>query len=1047
VFNNARGQTMTQSNAIGNPASAPTRAAIHNPVEIDSFVADAKHSDAEALPALSQLPSEKPDSTDAEHQVIDGIGQADLRRYLKDQNRRQNVKKINRRALMECQWVTRRLGISGQFAGNIFNGLVHAQCRLKGHEILVDLIDGNWELSSEVCPIADGAARNMGKNLISLVAEIKLLSSLGAARWLKTFIAALHCGEYSDQLGDIGLDSYPVGMCPAFVPWDAPDLPAQFGWLGEASTVVALKDRFGRLIGYEVRFSDLSRGPGLGFLGRPLILRLFYWLSQDGRGGWRATAPRRALPLFGLETLDKCPNGLVILAPNVAAAQSVMDSYRFADKAVVGLTCAIDAIGKTDFSLLAQREVGVLVNTGPAGRKQADQIKAALLEADLGIEVTDVEIVLRERKTPSLLGESLPGGASEDTLDGLGITEHLLRSSEGGPDVTLRFRETRSKAIGSTPVRRVGDFLLRPDGVYVERERDGKTRVVRICSPISVSRLARNSDGGDWGVCLIVEDLDKRQNAWCMPRSFLAGDPSAFCRILLGMGASISTAMQDKQDLARFLMHDHWTDQVGRALSVTQSGWHRDIFVFADGSVVGDSSERVVLQSSNPDSGNGYRPRGSFEDWQHLGKLCGGNSRLIFGMCVALTGPVLDLLGEENGGCHLRGPSSIGKTTIMRAAISVIGNHEQLMRNWRATANAIEAAAMQCSGTMLPMDELSQVSPDEAGQVVYMLGNGQVKGRATQTGEIRPSKRFKETFLSTGEISLQQHIESGGGKAMAGQAARMIDIPADAGAGLGIFEDLHGRAHGAELSLEIQQASSQAYGWPIRVWITHLADLAQRSKLLADLRTGIARFVNQYVPAGADGQVARVGRRIALYAAVGEACIDLSILPLKKGEAEWAALKCFQAWLRERGGVGSYETSEALTQVRRYLEVYGDSRFVEISTFDADEVDNPNRLTLMRSGFRKRGEDGHTEFYALPGAFGTDVCSGLNPRQVAKALKDAGHLIPGPNGKLQRTMRLPGLGTSKVYHLRSTLLSGSSDAANEELPSSVTPSVGGNSNG
>lgn len=45
-------------------------------------------------------------------------------------------------------------------------------------------------------------------------------------------------------------------------------------------------------------------------------------------------------------------------------------------------------------------------------------------------------------------------------------------------------------------------------------------------------------------------------------------------------------------------------------------------------------------------------------------------------------------------------------------------------------------------------------------------------------------------MLSTGEKGLADKILEEGGRVQAGQAVRLVDIPADAGAGLGLFESL-----------------------------------------------------------------------------------------------------------------------------------------------------------------------------------------------------------------------------------------------------------------
>jgi putative DNA primase/helicase len=72
-----------------------------------------------------------------------------------------------------------------------------------------------------------------------------------------------------------------------------------------------------------------------------------------------------------------------------------------------------------------------------------------------------------------------------------------------------------------------------------------------------------------------------------------------------------------------------------------------------------------------------------------------------------------------------------------------------------------------------------------------MLANGQGKQRAGRTGAARPRLTWRLLFLSAGEIGLAEHMGEVNKRARAGQELRMIDLPADAGAGLGIFETLH----------------------------------------------------------------------------------------------------------------------------------------------------------------------------------------------------------------------------------------------------------------
>ena len=75
-----------------------------------------------------------------------------------------------------------------------------------------------------------------------------------------------------------------------------------------------------------------------------------------------------------------------------------------------------------------------------------------------------------------------------------------------------------------------------------------------------------------------------------------------------------------------------------------------------------------------------------------------------------------------------------------------------------------------------------------------MLASGMGKARAGRGGEGRTPAAWRVLFLSSGEIGLAAKVAEDGRcrKLTAGQQVRVIDIPADAGAGLGLLEALHG---------------------------------------------------------------------------------------------------------------------------------------------------------------------------------------------------------------------------------------------------------------
>jgi len=135
----------------------------------------------------------------------------------------------------------------------------------------------------------------------------------------------------------------------------------------------------------------------------------------------------------------------------------------------------------------------------------------------------------------------------------------------------------------------------------------------------------------------------------------------------------------------------------------------------------------------------------------------------VLSVATALAAPLLYLAGAESGGLHLVGGSSLGKTTALDVAGSVCGGGgvRGYVLQWRATANGLEGVAAAHCDALLCLDELSQVTPQAAGETAYMLTNGTGKTRATKQGAARKPAEWRILFLSTGEITLGRQDQGG----------------------------------------------------------------------------------------------------------------------------------------------------------------------------------------------------------------------------------------------------------------------------------------------
>lgn len=577
-------------------------------------------------------------------------------------------------------------------------------------------------------------------------------------------------------------------------------------------------------------------------------------------------------------------------------------------------------------------------------------------------------------------------------------------------------------------------FQVTDQGVfYTGVDRDGKpTAPEWVCTRLDVEALTRDQEGQGWGYLLAFTDPVGKPKQWAMPARMLAGDGGEYRAFLLGMGLRLSSSSRARNLLTQYIQtrqpaeHATCTDRVG---------WHGRSFVLPH-ETIGDDTERIVFQSENAME-NTYRVRGTVDAWkERVSALCVGNTRLAFSVACAFAGAALRPAGMESGGFHFRGDSSSGKTTALKVAASVFGGASYLQR-WRTTDNALEAIAAQHCDGLLILDELAQVDPKTAGECAYMLANEQSKARATRGGAPRARLSWRLLFLSAGELGLADHMAEGMKRTRTGQEVRMADIPADAGAGMGAFESLHGLEGGADFARHITGQAGSVYGavgYAWLQWLTEHADTLKRR-----IRTEADALAMQLVPDSASGQVHRVGARFALVGAAGELATEAGLTGWPAGESTRAARACFNAWLAARGGTGNGEVKSMLKQVQAFFELNGEARF----SFWHRAGDDHAGKTLQRAGVRrivtdegvhistdskhlqefgekmssKDGERIQYEYFVLPEVFRTEICKGFAYEAVCKVLVDHECLVMNEPGRYAKKVKLPALGQTRCYHI------------------------------
>jgi uncharacterized protein (DUF927 family) len=906
----------------------------------------------------------------------------------------------------------------------------------------VNLTTGAW---------GDFATNDKGGDLVALVAYLEGVSQSEAAKLLGEFLGlAPQESRIPDSRPKRGTRSRankrtkqvePRAITP--IPREAEATrPKAHPQLGEPSHVWAYRDQAGCAIAYVYRFPANSRNGESHKTFRPCA----YWAERpDGKGGtlpegwdWRNLPEPR--PLYRLDALAARADAPILIVEGEKSADAAVDLL----PDMVATTTMNGAQGtrKTDFGPLRGRRVFVWQDADEPGAEYARAVAGLSYRAGATtVAVLDLAALAQKPQT----GEprELPKGwdAADAVADGWSpeaLSTALrwepvppLKSDEPAPHAGAPTEPPNSSAPGykseensDEPPEIPSGFVLSNKGLWFEappKKPDDETRLVRISDPLRVLALTRDERGEGWGRLLEFEDRDGATHRWAAPCKLLAGSGEVLRTELHRLGLAITTNPEGRRRLLDYVQD---CAPRTRARSVTRTGWlNGSVYVLPD-RTLGEGAEPVIFQSETTEA-PAFATRGTLETWkERIGALCVGNSRLLFGCSCAFAAPLLQLTGGESAGFHLKGlstnASSSGKTTTQRIAASVIGAPAYVQK-WRATDNALEAVAEQHNDALLILDELAQIEPRAAGEAAYLLANGAGKARAQRTGDIRPVKRWRLLFLSSGEIGLEEHMAAAGKRYRAGQAVRMIEIPADAGAGLGVFENLHGYPDGAAFATTLTDATAECHGAPFIAFVEFL--IHERATLPSKVRELCTAFAASSLD-GHDtpaGQVRRVASQFALVAVAGELATLAGATGWPQGAANDAAIKLFHAWLDARGGVGAGEAARLLSQVRYFFELHGESRFTPWDRPPEPTAADRTPRTSNRAGYVRRVEESGMmtlRWYVFPEVFRREIVAGFEPKEATALLLGEGLLIPGKDGgrtRPTRKERLPG--DSKTTHV------------------------------
>jgi putative DNA primase/helicase len=641
---------------------------------------------------------------------------------------------------------------------------------------------------------------------------------------------------------------------------------------------------------------------------------------------------------------------------------------------------------------------------------------------------------------PEPLGEGCPEPAPEPAPD---APPKKPRKAKG--DAQKRTGKGRPQAEAQHGFTAGEVFELRdgPEGRGVYRlkvEKRGESFAQSeqfVCAPLEITHMVRDAKGEGWSRLAVFDDHDGRRRRVLVPDDMLEGDGSALARLLRGNGLFVG---DNKGGLLK--MYVNRSRPSARARLTARIGWHESVtepgrwsFVQgADLEPITAPGAELWMFSGQGSGGASFKQAGTPEEWRdHVARLAQGNSRLLFALSAGFAGGLCWLHPNVPGGFHWAGGSSLGKSALLYATASLCGG-PAYRKTWMLTATAIESvAAGHCDAPLL-LDELKQAgNPRDVAQAAYMLTSGQGKGRGQAAGGLRETASFSLLFQSNGELGLTQFLEEQGEKAYAGQEIRFCELPADAGAGLGCWEELHGLPDGARFSEAVQSNAARYHGTAYPAFIQRVME--HRDALPAEFEALRQAFEERGLSSKAGGQVIRAATRFAAVAFAGEKATEWGITGWQQGEATRAAMQMLKAWVRAYGGEQNREPRKMVAQVQAWVQANSVGRLEDMRRPCVGDTHAPR--VMNRAGWKRPTEETRPlpdrehvlEYLIYPEFFRAELCQGFDHKQVVGELVKRDLLVKTKGASDRHTIKVrePGAGPANFYALAPSILEWSED--------------------
>jgi hypothetical protein len=217
------------------------------------------------------------------------------------------------------------------------------------------------------------------------------------------------------------------------------------------------------------------------------------------------------------------------------------------------------------------------------------------------------------------------------------------------------------------------------------------------------------------------------------------------------------------------------------------------------------------------------------------------------------------------------------------------------------------------------------------------------------------------------------------------------------GVSQGAFEYLSGHKTSLEFVLALSAAAKQNHGWAGPMFLrAFMADRDESIEFARKVLKNVTRWIMMMIPP-ANRQAGRVAEKFPALAAGGALATHLGVTGWHVGEAEDAALRCFEMWFEQwPGAAKGFGASQIIEHARRMIQAQS-ARFEgewEPYRLTDDQVCFRDPKIRDRLGYKMSDSISKRTIYHMePQTFDEYFKLFGNRATVAKALFDAGMLL------------------------------------------------------